>query len=160
MSSVFPERPLCESAFGRGTLSARQPPAAASSEHFPIRRYPSAGARRAGPYMNLPTSLSPSTQRHVMTRVLKPKSVDVKASADPDSAAPQAWAGETTGPISDQRSTEDALREADRHKSEFLAWLSHELRNPLGIIRTSLALIERTGVESETGRKAVAVISR
>jgi signal transduction histidine kinase len=95
-----------------------------------------------------------------MNRDLKPKAVDVQGCADQDSAARRAWAADTTESIAEQASTEDALREADRHKSEFLAWLSHELRNPLGIIRTSLALIERTGVESETGRKAISVISR
>src|SRR5918993_1372788 len=99
-------------------------------------------------------------QPHVMNRVLKPKAVDVQGCADQDSAAGPPWAADTTESMAEQRSTEGALREADRHKSEFLAWLSHELRNPLGIIRTSLALIERTGVESETGRKAISVISR
>ena len=38
------------------------------------------------------------------------------------------------------RSTE-ALREADRHKSEFLATLAHELRNPLAPIRNGLDLL-------------------
>jgi len=38
------------------------------------------------------------------------------------------------------RATE-ALREADRRKSEFLATLAHELRNPLAPIRNALALL-------------------
>jgi PAS domain S-box-containing protein len=38
------------------------------------------------------------------------------------------------------RSTE-ALREADRHKSEFLATLAHELRNPLAPIRNGLEVL-------------------
>ena len=36
---------------------------------------------------------------------------------------------------------ERALREVDRRKDEFLATLAHELRNPLGPIRTALALL-------------------
>ncbi|MBB3221032.1 hybrid sensor histidine kinase/response regulator [Pseudoduganella umbonata] len=49
------------------------------------------------------------------------------------------------------RSTE-ALREADRHKSEFLAVLAHELRNPLAPIRNGLELL-RLG---DGGREQVA----
>jgi signal transduction histidine kinase len=35
------------------------------------------------------------------------------------------------------------LTEADQHKNEFLAVLSHELRNPLTPIRNSLYILER-----------------
>jgi PAS domain S-box-containing protein len=38
---------------------------------------------------------------------------------------------------------EEALREADRRKDEFLAMLGHELRNPLGIISTSAQILRR-----------------
>jgi PAS domain S-box-containing protein len=69
------------------------------------------------------------------------------------------WFGTSTD-ITEQRAAEEALREADRHKTEFLAWLSHELRNPLGVIRSSLALIEHAGLRSEPGRRAVSVIGR
>ena len=69
------------------------------------------------------------------------------------------WFGTNTD-ITEQRAAEEALREADRHRTEFLAWLSHELRNPLGIIHTSLALIERAGLKSAPGRRAVSVIGR
>jgi PAS domain S-box-containing protein len=69
------------------------------------------------------------------------------------------WFGTNTD-ITEQRAAEEALREADRHKTEFLAWLSHELRSPLDIIRTSLAVIARAGLESEPGGRAVSVIGR
>lgn len=39
---------------------------------------------------------------------------------------------------------ERALREADRHKDEFLATLAHELRNPLGPIRNAIELLHRS----------------
>jgi len=42
--------------------------------------------------------------------------------------------------ISQQKRTELALREADRHKDEFLAVLAHELRNSLAPVRNALQI--------------------
>lgn len=47
--------------------------------------------------------------------------------------------------LQELREREAALREADRHKDEFLATLAHELRNPLAPIRNSLAVLELGG---------------
>jgi PAS domain S-box-containing protein len=49
--------------------------------------------------------------------------------------------------ITDRKRTEQRLREADRRKDEFLAMLSHELRNPLAPIRTALEIIRLRGGE-------------
>ncbi|MGI5861134.1 MAG: PAS domain S-box protein [Myxococcales bacterium] len=62
--------------------------------------------------------------------------------------------------ISDRKQAEEALREADRRKNEFLGVLSHELRNPLAPIRNSLYLLRRSGVLDERGRWAATVIDR
>ena len=43
------------------------------------------------------------------------------------------------------KQAEAALREADRHKDEFLALLSHELRNPLAPIVTAAELMQMRG---------------
>jgi len=43
-----------------------------------------------------------------------------------------------------QRRAEEALKDADRRKDEFLATLSHELRNPLAPIRTGLQVLGRS----------------
>src|SRR6185436_18296555 len=43
--------------------------------------------------------------------------------------------------ITSQKEAEDALRDADQRKDEFLATLSHELRNPLAPIRNSLNIL-------------------
>lgn len=51
------------------------------------------------------------------------------------------------------------IAEVDRHKSDFLAVLSHELRNPLAAIRYALPPIENAPLD-EPARKAFAVISR
>ena len=42
------------------------------------------------------------------------------------------------------RRAEQALREADRRKDEFLATLAHELRNPLAPIRNGLQILRST----------------
>ncbi|HUR28505.1 MAG TPA: ATP-binding protein [Planctomycetota bacterium] len=51
--------------------------------------------------------------------------------------------------ISQRRQDEEKLREADRRKDEFLATLSHELRNPLAPIRNSLELLKGSGKNDE-----------
>ena len=50
------------------------------------------------------------------------------------------WMGTCTD-IHEHKLTEDALREADQRKDEFLAMLGHELRNPLAPIRSAAALL-------------------
>lgn len=46
--------------------------------------------------------------------------------------------------ITDRKVAENALREADLRKDEFLATLAHELRNPLAPLRSGLELMRRT----------------
>ena len=43
--------------------------------------------------------------------------------------------------ITGRKRSEDALREADRRKDEFLAVLAHELRNPLAPLRNALQIV-------------------
>jgi two-component system CheB/CheR fusion protein len=62
--------------------------------------------------------------------------------------------------VTGRRRAELALREADRRKDEFLAMLSHELRNPLAAIRNGLAVLERAPPGGEQARRARAVIDR
>ena len=54
----------------------------------------------------------------------------------------------------------DALAEADRRKTEFLAMLAHELRNPLQPIRTSVELLREPGRTPEQLQWARDVIDR
>jgi PAS domain S-box-containing protein len=53
-----------------------------------------------------------------------------------------------------------ALEESDRSKNEFLAMLSHELRNPLAPIRNSLHVLERAAPGGDQARRAQTVIDR
>ena len=52
------------------------------------------------------------------------------------------------------------LVEADQRKNEFLAVLSHELRNPLAPIKNSLYILDRAAPGGEQARRALAVIDR
>ncbi|MBI5489730.1 MAG: AAA family ATPase [Deltaproteobacteria bacterium] len=55
---------------------------------------------------------------------------------------------------------ETALREADTRKNEFLAMLSHELRNPLAPISNSLFVLDRAGEDGDRAKRAREVIAR
>jgi PAS domain S-box-containing protein len=64
----------------------------------------------------------------------------------------------STRDTSQRRQSEEALREADRRKDEFLAMLAHELRNPLAAVANATALLDS---ESPQDRNwAVGVIRR
>ncbi len=52
------------------------------------------------------------------------------------------------------------LKEADQRKNEFLAMLSHELRNPLTPIRNSLYILDHARPGSEQANRAKEVIDR
>ncbi len=54
----------------------------------------------------------------------------------------------------------DSLREGDRRKNQFIAMLSHELRNPLAPVRNGLYLLQRAEPGSEQARRALAIIER
>ncbi|MDI3291479.1 PAS domain S-box protein [Polyangium sp. 15x6] len=58
------------------------------------------------------------------------------------------------------RESEAALRAADRHKDEFLAMLSHELRNPLAPIRNGLYILEHAAPGGPQALRAHAAIVR
>ena len=58
------------------------------------------------------------------------------------------------------RESEQALREADRHRNEFLALLGHELRNPLAPITHASELLSRTLAHDTRARVAIDMIKR
>lgn len=62
--------------------------------------------------------------------------------------------------ITELKRVEEALREADRRKNDFIATLSHELRNPLSPIRNSIYVLEHTVPGGEQAKRALAVIDR
>ncbi len=56
--------------------------------------------------------------------------------------------------ISPVKQAQEQLAEAVRRRDEFLAMLSHELRNPLGAILSATHVMERLNVEDEALRNA------
>ncbi|MFW6092649.1 MAG: PAS domain S-box protein [Pseudomonadota bacterium] len=62
--------------------------------------------------------------------------------------------------VTDSIHAQQALREADRRKDEFIATLAHELRNPLAPIRTAVELLERGGNDPDTLEHCRGVIHR
>lgn len=62
--------------------------------------------------------------------------------------------------LAEVRDQASMLRELDRRKSEFLAVLSHELRNPLTPIRNSLFLLDHAAPGSEQAERAKGVLFR
>ncbi len=60
--------------------------------------------------------------------------------------------------ISARRAVQEALRETDRRKDEFIAMLGHEIRNPLHVISTCVQLLRmqgRTDPKSQQVRNAI-----
>lgn len=62
--------------------------------------------------------------------------------------------------LTDRKLAEIALRDADRRKDEFLATLSHELRNPLAPIRTAVEIMRLAPTDPPLVEKARATIER
>jgi PAS domain S-box-containing protein len=69
------------------------------------------------------------------------------------------WFGTATD-ITVQREAENALREMDRRKDEFLAILAHELRNPLAPLRNAVEILRYNGVEPARAEWARDVMMR
>jgi signal transduction histidine kinase len=69
------------------------------------------------------------------------------------------WMGTCTD-IHAHKLTEDALREADQRKDDFLAMLGHELRNPLAPIRSAASLLPLAKADPERIEHIGRVIAR
>ena len=62
--------------------------------------------------------------------------------------------------ITDRKRAEEALRVADRRKDEFIATLSHELRNPLTPIRNGLQVLRKSNELGPDGKRVQEMMER
>ncbi|MFC5462288.1 ATP-binding protein [Massilia niabensis] len=62
--------------------------------------------------------------------------------------------------VTDRIRAEEALRDADQKKDEFLAMLAHELRNPLAPITSAAAILSSRNVDQATVQRTSAIIAR
>ena len=62
--------------------------------------------------------------------------------------------------VTDRKLVEETLKRADRQKNDFLAVLSHELRNPLAAISNAGEILARVAGDAPTVHAALAMLSR
>ncbi|HET7204266.1 MAG TPA: PAS domain S-box protein [Steroidobacteraceae bacterium] len=62
--------------------------------------------------------------------------------------------------VHERKQAEEALRDADRRKDDFLAVLAHELRNPLAPLRNGLEVLRRARPDSDGARTAREMMER
>jgi two-component system CheB/CheR fusion protein len=90
------------------------------------------------------------------------KRIDISLTVSPirDSSGRVVGASKIARDITAQKRAEAALREADRHKTEFLAILAHELRNPLVPLRNGLQILQRTSHDPVAAEPVRAMMER
>jgi CheY-like chemotaxis protein len=62
--------------------------------------------------------------------------------------------------ITERQRMEEALREADRRKDDFLALLGHELRNPLSPLRNTIELLRRRPGDAALAERSLPIMHR
>ncbi|MES2784601.1 MAG: ATP-binding protein [Pseudomonadota bacterium] len=78
---------------------------------------------------------------------------------DPQTGEITRWFGSSTD-ISALKEAEQALRDADRRKDEFLATLAHELRNPLAPISSAIAILRSPQTRDESRTRMLDLMER
>jgi len=97
------------------------------------------------------------------TRVTKDgRRLDISLTVSPvrDDSGRVIGASKVARDVTERKLVDEALREADRRKDEFLATLAHELRNPLAPIRHSLEILLRSEGDPRLFRHATDILGR
>jgi PAS domain S-box-containing protein len=77
-----------------------------------------------------------------------------------DGAGRVVGASKVARDITDRKRAEEALRDADRRKDEFIAVLAHELRNPLAPLRNGLHVIRLSAGDAHAVTQAGSMMER
>jgi PAS domain S-box-containing protein len=88
--------------------------------------------------------------------------IDISVTISPvrDGAGRIVGASKVGRDITERKRAEAALREADRRKTEFLAVLAHELRNPLAPLRNGLEILQMPDADRDTVERTYDVMNR
>ncbi len=86
--------------------------------------------------------------------------VDLILASATDDAGRVLFVAVTWTDITERKRMEDALREQDRRKDEFLALLRHELRNPLAPLRNGLQVMRLSPGDVDSVAQARAIMER
>jgi len=118
-----------------------------------------------------------SVEQHILERVRRGESVehfetvrqrkegarfDISITVSPvrDAAGRVIGASKIARDITGRKLAEEALREADRRKNQFLATLAHELRGPLAPIRNGLQIVRMRSQDADAIASVAAMMER
>jgi PAS domain S-box-containing protein len=101
---------------------------------------------RAGLRATIAAALAEGGHYHAVLRVHRPGEaapawIDMRGSVGVDAAGRPGIVHAIAIDVTERKRAEEALREADRAKDEFLAMLAHELRNPLAPISSAASML-------------------
>ncbi len=86
--------------------------------------------------------------------------IDIRVSLVTDATGDMVGILAVSHDITERKHAEEALRDADRRKDEFIALLAHELRNPLAPIRNGLQVLQMGASDPDAVSQARMIMTR
>ena len=125
--------------------------------------HPAGAARRGARDPGAAPSRGERIEHFETVRVSKHgRRLDISLTVSPirDGRAAIVGASKVARDITERKRAEEALREADRRKDEFLALLAHELRNPLAPLRNGLQVMRLAAGDASAVAQARGMMER